>query len=106
VVKILEFFDADPGFGMGKIRIRVRGKTSRIKTYIFSVFFSGQQLSREAASATTAGEIFNLFFSPEMLDTMVYHTNRCVYKTERICCVSVFLHFLPIVFNSRGGGAK
>jgi hypothetical protein len=37
---------------------------------------SGQTLSPQAATASSAGELFDLFFSAEMMDLIVRHTNR------------------------------
>jgi hypothetical protein len=36
----------------------------------------GQKLSPEAAAASTPGEIFKLFFTEDMVDIIVLHTNR------------------------------
>jgi hypothetical protein len=36
----------------------------------------GQELSAEAAATTSAGEIFDLFFTNAMLEIIVLHTNK------------------------------
>ncbi len=43
-------------------------------TMIFS--YSGQTLSQAAEKASNSGEIWNLFFTEEMLDLMVKWTNK------------------------------
>jgi hypothetical protein len=40
------------------------------------LFFLGQKLFPEAAKAETAGDIFDLYFTPKMMDKIVYYTNR------------------------------
>jgi hypothetical protein len=43
---------------------------------ICSLSYSGQKLSAEAARASSAGDIFKLFFTDSMINKIVLHTNK------------------------------
>jgi hypothetical protein len=62
--QIRNLFDLDPG--------------SRLNIPDPQQFTLGQQLSPEAVKASTAGEIFNLFIDEEMINQMVFYTNKYV----------------------------
>jgi hypothetical protein len=49
---------------------------SRFKILDSQQFSLGQQLSPEAVKASTAGEIFKLFIDDEMINLMVFYTNK------------------------------
>jgi hypothetical protein len=45
-------------------------------TSVAGITFSGQQLSEKAAEASTAVDIWSLFFTEEMLEIIVRCTNK------------------------------
>jgi hypothetical protein len=48
----------------------------RFSVEIFSGDFSGPKLSPSAAASNTAGQIWELFFTEEILNIIVENTNR------------------------------
>jgi hypothetical protein len=70
-------FDVDPNRTESGIFLSL-DPGSRFKILDSQQFSLGQQLSPEAVKASTAGKIFKLFIDDEMINLMVFYTNKYV----------------------------